>query len=75
MWTNLLLPMIGEKLIQRLILAIGLQIVKPLMMRIVVSPEIILLQTGGPNLTFRNDNIVWDFKNLSIREINLQAVR
>jgi hypothetical protein len=38
------------------------------------KPRDYIITNNGPNVTFRNDNIVWDFKNLSIREINLQAV-
>jgi hypothetical protein len=28
-----------------------------------------IITNGGPIVTFRSDNLVWDFKNLSIREI------
>ena len=28
-----------------------------------------IITSGGPLVTFRSDNLVWDFKNLSVREI------
>jgi hypothetical protein len=28
-----------------------------------------IITNGGPNVTFRSDNLVMDFKNLSVREI------
>jgi hypothetical protein len=33
-------------------------------------PKDYIITNGGPIVTFRSDNIVWDFKNLSIREID-----
>jgi hypothetical protein len=32
-------------------------------------PKDYIITNGGPIVTFRSDNIVWEFKNLSIREI------
>jgi hypothetical protein len=32
-------------------------------------PKDYVIAEGGPLVTFRSDNLVWDFKNLSIREI------
>jgi hypothetical protein len=32
-------------------------------------PKDYIISNGGPIVTFRSDNIVWEFKNLSIREI------
>jgi hypothetical protein len=32
-------------------------------------PKDYVIVEGGPLVTFRSDNLVWDFKNLSIREI------
>lgn len=29
-----------------------------------------IITNGGPIVTFRSDNIIWDFKNLSVREID-----
>ncbi|MFI5425327.1 MAG: carbohydrate-binding protein, partial [Nitrososphaerales archaeon] len=33
------------------------------------KPKDYVITNGGPIITFRSDNIVWDFKNLSVREI------
>jgi hypothetical protein len=33
------------------------------------GPKNYVISNGGPIVTLRSDNIVWDFKNLSIREI------
>jgi hypothetical protein len=33
-------------------------------------PPNYIVTNGGPIAAFRSDDIVWDFKNLSIREIN-----
>jgi hypothetical protein len=32
-------------------------------------PKDYIITGGGPLVTFRSDNLVWDFKNLSVREI------
>jgi hypothetical protein len=32
-------------------------------------PKDFIITNGGPLVTFRSDNLVWDFKNLSVREI------
>jgi hypothetical protein len=32
-------------------------------------PKNYIINNGGPIVTFRSDNIVWDFKDLSVREI------
>ncbi|MGB8777254.1 MAG: hypothetical protein WCC82_03370, partial [Nitrososphaeraceae archaeon] len=32
-------------------------------------PKNYVITNGGSIVTFRSDNIVWDFKNLSVREI------
>jgi hypothetical protein len=32
-------------------------------------PKDYIITEGGPLVTFRSDNLMWDFKNLSIREI------
>jgi hypothetical protein len=32
-------------------------------------PKDYIISNGGPIVTFRSDNIVWEFRNLSIREI------
>jgi hypothetical protein len=32
-------------------------------------PKDYIITEGGPLVTFRSDNLVWDFKNLSVREI------
>jgi hypothetical protein len=39
------------------------------------KPRDYIITNSGPNVIFRSDDIVWDFKNLSIREIDLRAVR
>jgi len=33
-------------------------------------PKDYIITNGGPIVTFRSDNTIWDFKNLSIREID-----
>ena len=33
------------------------------------KPKNYIINEGGPEVTFRSDNIVWSFKNLSVREI------
>ena len=33
------------------------------------KPKNYIINNGGPIVTFRSDNIVWDFKDLSVREI------
>jgi hypothetical protein len=33
-------------------------------------PKDYIITNGGPRVTFRSDNTIWDFKNLSVREIN-----
>ena len=33
-------------------------------------PKDYIITNGGPIVTFRSDNTIWDFKNLSVREIN-----
>jgi hypothetical protein len=33
-------------------------------------PKDYIITNGGPIVTFRSDNMTWDFKNLSVREIN-----
>jgi len=33
------------------------------------KPKNYIITNGGPTVTFRSDNVVWDFKNLSVREI------
>jgi hypothetical protein len=38
------------------------------------KPRDYIVTNSGPIVTFRSDNIVWDFKNLSIREIDVRAV-
>jgi hypothetical protein len=35
----------------------------------VINLKIIFLTNGGPIVTFRSDNLVWEFKDLSVREI------
>jgi hypothetical protein len=32
-------------------------------------PKDFIITNGGPLVTFRSDNLVWDFKNLSVKEI------
>ena len=32
-------------------------------------PKDYIITNGGPLITFRSDNIVWDFRDLSVREI------
>ena len=32
-------------------------------------PKDYIITNGGPVVTFRSDNIVWEFRDLSIREI------
>ncbi len=39
------------------------------------KPRNYIVTNSGPIVTFRSDDIVWDFKNLSIREIDFEAVR
>lgn len=34
-----------------------------------------IITEGGPLVTFRSDNLVWDFKNLSVREIVVPGQR
>ena len=33
------------------------------------KPKDYIITDSGPTVTFRSDNIVWDLKNLSVREI------
>ena len=33
-------------------------------------PKDYIITNGGPRVTFRSDNTIWDFKNLSVREIS-----
>jgi hypothetical protein len=33
------------------------------------KPKDYILTNGGPIVTFRSDNLVWEFKDLSVREI------
>lgn len=33
------------------------------------KPKDYILTNGGPMVTFRSDNLVWEFKDLSVREI------
>ncbi|MDQ3868522.1 MAG: hypothetical protein M3250_03080, partial [Thermoproteota archaeon] len=33
------------------------------------KPKDYIITNGGPLVTFRTDNVIWDFKNLSVREI------
>ena len=33
-------------------------------------PKDYIITNGGPIVTFRSDNTIWDFKNLSVREID-----
>jgi hypothetical protein len=33
-------------------------------------PKDYIIANGGPIVTFRSDNTIWDFKNLSVREIS-----
>ncbi len=35
-------------------------------------PKDYIVTNSGPIVTFRSDNMVWDFKNLSVREIDPQ---
>ena len=35
----------------------------------VVDQKDYIITNGGPIVTFRSDNMTWDFKNLSVREI------
>jgi hypothetical protein len=37
-------------------------------------PKDYIITNGGPIVTFRSDNIIWDFKNLSVREISPPGV-
>jgi hypothetical protein len=37
-------------------------------------PKDYIITNGGPVVTFRSDNTIWDFKNLSVREIRPSGV-
>lgn len=39
------------------------------------KPRNYIITNSGPIVTFRSDDIVWDFKNLSVREIETEEVR